>query len=307
MSLAQTLGISKGSVRKRPRVSRGEISGWLGSLPLIIVILVLFGYPVVNAMRMSVTTADGTWIGLVRYGNVLQDRQWSQSVEFTVLFTVGSVGLHLVLGLAMALMLTHRKRSPRVLNIFRGLLILPWVISLTVAAPMIKLLFHQLGVVNYVLTDGLHIINQPIPWMGDPHITPWFIIAISGWQVFPFFMILFIGAIQAIPGERYEAARIDGAGAWPSFLNITLPGITGTALRLVVLDAIWMWRSFEIAYLLTGGGPLGKTTTLSFLTYTLAFQGTNLNYAATVAMLMSVVSMVVTLILLRIPEPEVAD
>lgn len=307
MSLVQATSIGKGSAARRRRISTGEMSGWLGSLPLVIVILVLFAYPVINAMRMSVTTADGAWIGLIRYGSVLGDRQWSQSVEYTVLFTVGSVSLHLVVGLAMALMLTSRKRSPQVLNIFRGLLILPWVISLTVAAPMIKLLFHQLGVVNYALTDGLHLISQPIPWMGDPGITPWFIIAVSGWQGFPFFMILFIGAIQAISIERYEAARIDGAGAWQSFLHITLPGITGTALRVIVLDAIWMWRAFEIAYLLTGGGPLGKTTTLSFLTYTLAFQGTNLNYAATVAMLMSVVSMLVTLVLLRIPEPEVAD
>jgi len=120
-------------------------------------------------------------------------------------------------------------------------------------------------------------------------------------------MILFIGSIQAIPMERYEAAMVDGANRLQAFWHVTLPGITGTALRLIVLDSIWMWRAFEIVFLLTGGGPFGETTVLSFLIYILAFRSAKLNYSAAIAMLMGLMSIIGTLVLLRIPEPEVAD
>jgi multiple sugar transport system permease protein len=307
MSLSQPAGIRKGPAEKRWRFSHADKSGWLSSLPLILVILLLFAYPLFNAMRLSLTFEDGRWLGFARYANVLQDEQMLESVKFSLLFTVSSVVLHLLFGLGMALMLTSRNRSPTVLNAFRGILILPWIISLTVVAPMIVLLFHQIGVINYILKDILHLVSQPVDFMGDPGIAPWFIILISGWQGFPLFMILFIGSIQAIAQERYEAAAIDGANRWQGFRHITLPGVTGTALRLIVLDIIWMWKAFEIVFLITAGGPIGKTTTLSLFIYLLGFWDTRLNYAATVAILMALVSMIVTLVLLRIPEPEVAD
>lgn len=307
MGRGPAANITNGVVEKRRRISRDDRSGWPSSLPLVLVILLLFGYPLVNALKLSLTTEDGRWIGLTRYPVVLQDDQMLQSVGFTVLFTVGSVGLHMLFGLGMALMLTNRKRSPAVLNAFRGVLLLPWIISLTVIAPMIVLLFHQIGVINYVTVNMLHLASQPINWLGDPHITPWFIILISGWQGFPLFMIMFIGSIQAIPVERQEVAIIDGAGRWQVFRHVTLPGVTGMALRLITLDIIWMWKAFEIVYLITAGGPMGKTTTLSFFIYTLAFWNTKVNYGATVAVLMALASVIVTMFLLRIPEPEVAD
>ena len=306
-SMPKTARGASGLTAKRRRISRGEMTGWLTSLPLVVVLLIIFAYPVFNAARLSLVTRDGSWLGLARYGQLLGDEKVLQSVRYSVLFTVGSVTLHLLFGLAAALMLTNRRRLPQALNAYRSLLVLPWVISLTVTAPMLRLLFNQLGVIDYVLKDLLHVISEPIVWFGDARITSWFLILISGWQGFPIFMILFIGSIQAIPTERYEAAMVDGANRWQGFWHVTLPGIAGTALRLIVLDSIWMWRAFEIVFLLTGGGPFGETTVLSFLIYILAFRSAKLNYSAAIAMLMGLMSIIGTLVLLRIPEPEVAD
>ncbi|MCC7447919.1 MAG: sugar ABC transporter permease [Anaerolineae bacterium] len=309
MDVADVVNVEspKRSAVKRPAISPIDRYGWLSSIPLIVIMLVLFAYPAFNAVRLTVVNTDGTWLGFSRYEEAFTDPRLYQSARYSLIFTFSSVALHLIFGLSMAIVLTNKKRSPRVLGVFRGLLLLPWIVSMVVAAPMIILLFHQVGLINYFVKDLLGLVSKPIGWLSDPTLAPIFVILVSGWQGFPIFMILFISSIQGIPSDRYEAAALDGAGFWQSFRYITLPGVTGTALRVIVFDFIWMWKAFEIVFILTSGGPGTQTTLLSYFIYTLAFGSLKLNYAATIAVLMTIVSIIISFLLLRVPEPEVAD
>ena len=297
--------------RARPRVRRrrlrmtNEMMGWACSLPLILVVVLIFAYPAVNAFRMTLLRQDGSWLGFARYGVVSRDPVVLASVRYTIMFTVSVVALHLLVGLVMALLLTLRRTNRGLINTFRGILILPWVVSLTVTAAMIRLLLHPLGLINYLLKRS-GVIIEAVAWLAHPVLTPWLLIAIAVWSGFPLFMIMFIGAIQSIPVERYEAAIVDGANRWQTFRHITLPGATGVALRLSVLDFIWSFKTFNIVYLLTRGGPVNRTSLLSYFVYQIAFNTINLNYASTIAMFMALVSLVVAVIVMRIPEPETA-
>jgi arabinogalactan oligomer/maltooligosaccharide transport system permease protein len=230
-------------------------------------------------------------VGLRNYGDILGD--WAVArraadgslvfnylnfywtLIFTVIWTVCNVAYGVTVGLVLALIL-NREMALR--PIYRVLLILPWAVPNYITALVWKGMFHQqFGVVNQMvqLLGG-----QPISWFDKPltsFLTAW---ARNGWLSFPLMMVVSLGALQSIPAELYEAARVDGANRWQQFLAITLPSLKPALVPAVILSVIWTFNMFNIIYLVTAGEPGSATEILITQAYKFAFERYRYGYAA---------------------------
>ena len=255
----------------------------------MLILGLLMVYPLLQVLRMSfyqVTLRKETWIGLENYAELLQTALFWKVLWQTILFTAGSVTLHLLIGLGLALLL-HARINARVRNFARGLLIIPWLLAPTVAGMIWVLMLAPFGVVNGLLaTMGLLDSGATITWLGSPDTALFSVTAMNVWRAFPFFMVMLLAGLQAIPEELYEAADIDGTSPFAKFWYITLPGLRGVITTIVLLDSIWTFRAFDPVYVMTGGGPTNSSEVLATAIYFDAFQKLKFGYASAEAMVM---------------------
>ncbi len=237
-------------------------------LPVLAILIGLAAFPLIDGIYTSFTNREvakaGSFIGLGNFATLFADRIYGIAVRNSILLTGGAVAAKLMLGLAGAMLLTQRFPWR---GVVRALAFLPWAVPGLVAALGWRWLFdEQAGVFNAVLlmtglTDG------PVDWLSDPQIALFSIGVATIWQGLPFFMLMFIAALATVPAELYEAAAIDGAGAWKRFVHITLPSIADVIAVTVMLSSIWTFNSFHMVYILTGGGPADRTQILPTLAY----------------------------------------
>jgi arabinogalactan oligomer/maltooligosaccharide transport system permease protein len=193
-----------------------------------------------------------------------------------VAWTVTNVSFGVSFGLLLALVLNTK--GLRLRPIYRVLLILPWAMPNYITALIWKGMFHrQFGVVNQVLAIfGV----EPLSWFEHPFtsfLTAW---ATNAWLSFPFMMVVSLGALQSIPADVYEAARVDGASRWQQFRAITLPSLRPALVPAVILSVVWTFNMFNIIFLVTGGAPEGATEILITQAYKFAFERYRYGYAA---------------------------
>jgi arabinogalactan oligomer/maltooligosaccharide transport system permease protein len=269
--------------------------------PAIVGMVVLVFFPFFYGITLSFTDANlynssqpitETWIGLRNYGEVLLDFQIAKRAAdgsivfnylnfywtflFTIVWTVCNVTIGVTVGLLLALVLNTRGLFLR--PIYRVLLILPWAVPNYITALIWKGMFHQqYGVVNQVFQM---LGAQPVSWFNAP--TTSFITALctNGWLSFPFMMVVSLGALQSIPGELYEAARVDGASRLQQFSAITLPALRPALVPAIILSVVWTFNMFNIIYLVTAGEPGGSTEILVTQAYKFAFERYRYGYAA---------------------------
>ena len=283
---------------------RGDLT-FMGLLiaPAALIMLVVTVYPLVRSFWISLLTWDLTrpaighpFAGLKNYQFVLQDPTFWQSAKSTLLFVVGAVTLEIVLGLALALLLNRDFIGK---NIVRMLALLPWAIPAVVNGIMWKWILNpSFGALNGLL-KSLGIIDQYVIWLGDPTLAMVMCILADVWKETPFIMLLFLAALQTIPKDLYEAARVDGASAIQNLFNITIPLISPTLFVAISLRTIWALKSFDLIYTLTAGGPSGSTTVIGYYTYLKTFVSLNLGRGAAVAYLMTLVVLALVLIYQR--------
>jgi multiple sugar transport system permease protein len=200
----------------------------------------------------------------------------------SAIFTFGSVGFKMVLGVVMALVLTSNIRWR---SFWTGVLLIPWVAPTVVSALNFLWIFDgSLGVLNYLLVRVFRILPQGVGWLSEPHTAMASVIAVNIWRGFPFFGISFLAGMRAIPGELYEAAAVDGASTLQRFRHVTLPGIRNIMIIVLLLSTIWTFNDFQIVYILTKGGPGGTTMVMPVLTYETAFGAQRLGEAIAVAL-----------------------
>jgi multiple sugar transport system permease protein len=241
---------------------------YLFLLPLLVVLLGLAAYPLLNGIYTSFTDREvakaGHFIGFGNFVKLLAEPAYRIAVRNSILLTTGAVATKLVLGLACAVLLTQRFPMR---GIVRTLAFLPWAVPGLVAALGWRWLFdEQAGVFNaIVLMTGLS--DRPIDFLSDPDIALVSIGVATVWQGLPFFMLMFIAGLATVPVELYEAAAIDGASPWQRFRRVTLPSIADVIAVTVMLSSIWTFNSFQMVYILTGGGPADRTQILPTLAY----------------------------------------
>jgi len=269
---------------KDRRLALGLIS------PSLFLFALLTVYPLVASIWLSVTatntlTQRGAFVGWDNYRALLSDPIFWTSFGNNFIWTAATLTLQLVVGIGTALIL-HQKLAARAFA--RSLLLFPYLIPTVVAVLVWRWLLNDLnGLLNYfMVASGLA--GGPVDWLGRMPNAMITVIVIGTWKYFPFVMIAVLARLQTIPEPLYEAARMDGAGAWGRFWDITLPQLRGVLVIVVLLRAIWDFKEFDLIFLLTGGGPLIGTQTLPLLVYQYAFAILDMGKAATVAVLMLV-------------------
>nr|WP_245880340.1 sugar ABC transporter permease [Streptomyces zhaozhouensis] len=258
--------------------------------PVVAVITVIIGYPLVRGVYLSLTDADEAnvertigvntieatydFVGLENYTDVLTDDVFWDRLGWTVLWTVACVGITFLVGLGLANMLNRVFRGR---TLYRMALILPWAIPAFVSIFAWRMLFNERnGILNGVLDSGG---VEGIAWLSDPTWAKISVIAVNVWLGVPFMLIAMLGALQSIPAEQYEAAEMDGANAWQRFVNITLPGVRSVSMTVVLLSTIWTFNMFPVIFLLTRGGPAGSTDILVTEAFRLAFVNSPRDFA----------------------------
>ncbi len=264
----------------------------LGQRPLLALLLVpslllIFGltvYPLCSSLwislhRYSLLRPDRSFIGLGNYRRLGDLPLFWQSVRVTLYFAAASLIIQVPLGIGIALLLNERFYGRGGL---RAAVLLPWAIPTIGNAVMWQWIFDaNHGALNGLLKQ-LGFIDAYIIWLGDRSRAINLVLLADTWKVLPFYIIMFLAALQGIPQDLYEAAEIDGAGAWKKFLYVTLPGLKAVLLVVLVLRTVQVFKVFDIIYLLTRGGPAGGTTVISFFTYQQTFQSLNFGVGAAV-------------------------
>jgi len=272
--------------------------------PAVLALVFLFVYPIIRLVEMStsnasLTTTDTGNVGWQNYGILLHDPVVRTALGNTLVFTTVSVGLHLLFGLALAILL-NQKINALARSVFRGILIVPWMFTATIVAIDWRLILHAFGVVNGTLTAlGLMNAAAPVDWLGLPNVAMPALILVNLWRGYPVIMLMLLAGLQSVPYELYEAAAVDGADRWAQFRCITLPVLKPVLASVALLDAIWNFRLFDLVYLTTGGGPMGRTQVLATYVYRLAFESFQFGQAAALSILVVAFTLVLALAYLR--------
>lgn len=220
---------------------------------------------------------QGRFIGFGNFLVLFQDERFRSAILNTALFCLISVSLELILGLIFALVL-HQKFFCR--SFARAVSFLPWALPTAVMAVAWKWIFNDTyGVFNDILLR-LHLIKEPLAWLGRPNLAFFCIILAEVWKCAPFVTVIILAGLQTIPLELYEAIRVDGANSWQRFKLITLPLLKPAILIALIFRSIQAVGVFDSIWVLTGGGPGGSTEPISLYIYDTAFRYLKFNYAA---------------------------
>lgn len=265
--------------------------GLLFALPAIILLVGILGFPAVAAILQSFNLLWGTGDGLklANYTSLLADVQFLQAFRNTILFVSSTVTIHLVLGLGVAMLLNADVRGKW---LFRVTAILPWTVPDVISGILWRFMFDPLaGFVNSLFAT-LGLIREPIDWLGDPNLAFAAVVFAEGWRGYPFIMLILLAGLQSIPQHQYEAAQLDGASTWQSFLHVTIPNLKPMLFVAAVLDLIWQARLFGLVFGMTGGGPGNATEVMPLLIYRNYFEFFNSSYAASMAVVLAAVMLV---------------
>jgi len=262
--------------------------GYALLLPATVLIVVLVGLPFVRALWLSfhkklLGAEDAPWIGLQNYAALLNDATFWQAVKNTFVFTGGSIGSKLVIGTLVALILNE---TLPLRGLWRSIVMLPYAMPTLVSVLVWKWMYNDVsGVLSY-LANQTGLVDHPILWLSDPDVAMPAVIAVNVWRGFPFFVITILAGLQTVPQELYDAAKMDGAGMWQRFWQVTRPGILPVVAVTTLFSAILTFNDFSIIWILTQGGPGNATNVLATLTYRIAIPGLELGKGVAVSVLM---------------------
>lgn len=291
------------------RERHDTLSAGLFLAPALVLITVFFFLPVGAALLLSFTDFDIyalgdlerlRFVGLSNYLQLLQSPLFWTALGNTAYFVIVGGPLSVTVSLGAALLVnSHLNRYP---GLFRTALFLPVVTTLVAVAVVWRYLYHpRYGLLNYGLSwFGV----EPIDWLGDPQWAMPAIILMAVWKNFGFNMIVFIAGLQTIPTTLYEAARIDGAGAWRQFRHITLPLLGPTFLFVALMTLIGYFQVFAEPYVMTQGGPANSTLSVVLLMYEEGFRWWNMGYASAAAFVLFALILAATALQLKLRRRE---
>lgn len=261
--------------------------------PAWVFLAVLIGYPLVKVLLDAfqhahlVNASVGGFAGVENFDKVFSDPHFLPAISNTVTWTVGSVAGEFLLGLGSAYLLNRKLRGQ---GFFRVVTFIPWLVPIIVAGMTWEWILNpDFGILNSVLTSW-GIVDAPINFLGDKAWAMPTVIFINVWRSFPYYTISFLAAMQAIPGELYEAAELDGSNAWRRFWSITLPQLRSVALIIVFIHLIWTAVNFDFIWVLTEGGPNYATITLPILIYRYSLQQFDVGAASALSTVMLIVT-----------------
>jgi multiple sugar transport system permease protein len=261
--------------------------------PALLFLLAILGWPLVQAVILSfqdvgVIGSQGNYVGLANYSAILGGAGFWRALGRSIVWVVGNAVVQTALALATALILNQKFPGVR---IARTWVILTWIVPTVVVVIIWRwLLSSSGGMINPLLIQA-GVIERPVGFFATRESAMTTLILINSWRWFPFTALMMLAGLTRIPGDLYEAARIDGAGTFQRFKRITWPLLQPTLLVLGVVGTLLSFNVFDVIWLLTAGGPAGATQTLPVLIYDTAFKGYRLSEAATISVLTSILLM----------------
>jgi len=304
LGLALLLFVGLGVGARTGRALARHRRAYLYVVPALLTMLILVFFPFFYGVVLSFTNANiyntdqpvtELWVGLDNYAEILGDTDLVRETPagrvidyssfywttgFTVVWTVTNVAIGVSVGLLLALIL-HRKGFA-LKPVYRVILILPWAMPNYITALIWRGMFHsQFGTINQLIQIFG---GEPVSWFDTPFTAFITVLSTNGWLSFPFMMVISLGALQSIPADLYEAARVDGASGFQQFRSITLPSLKPALVPAVIISVIWTFNMFNIIYLVSGGFPGGSTEILVTQAYKIAFEQYRYGYAAAYSM-----------------------
>lgn len=268
--------------------------GMAFSIPVVVFLLVFVLYPVIYNIWLSFTDTSlmrntSNFVGFDNYVKIFNNKLFKKYFWNTCVWTFWSVLGQLVLGLGLAMLISRPMKGG---TAFRSFLLIPYVVPAVALALVTKWIMNSdYGIVSYWLQQtGLLETRQSLLAIQGPAMCV--VILLNIWRSYPFPMLIYWAAIKGIDKEILEAAAVDGASKWKSFLHITLPELKNTTIVLIVLRVIWTATYYDLIYMVTGGGPSGSTTHLPILIYQSSFGSFQIGYASAISMVLGVLMFV---------------
>ena len=314
MSVSTVTGQPLAPARPRPtgarkvlRDMRRQWTAYLFLSPVLILFAVFTVFSVGYAFYLSfhqwnILEPEKPFVGLDNYARLLSDERFRSATINTAYYTAVSVPATIILGLLVALLLNNAIRAR---GLFRTFFYLPVITPLVIASIIWKWVYNgDYGLANYYLLQ-LNIINEPLLWLADKNLAMPSVIISSVWKGVGFAMVVYLAGLQSIPEDYYDAAKIDGANGWQRLKDITVPLLSSTTLFLVVISVLGSFQVFTQIFVMTNGGPLGRTRTIVWYIYTTAFKDFNMGYAAAMAFALFAMMLVFTVFQFRFLRREV--
>jgi ABC-type sugar transport system permease subunit len=275
---------------------------WLLVAPSLLVILGVTLWPIMSTFVLSFFVAPTginqvrTFVGFGNYLEMLQDPAFWETIRRTLYFTVVSVGLELILGLAIAQLIHSR---PWGWKFLRFSLIIPWAVPTIVNGAMWRWIYSaDFGALNGILFQ-LGLIKHYVPWLTLSSAAMNLVIIADLWHTVPFVALILQAALAALPEELDEAAAVDGANAFQRFWHIRLPLLRPAILVALIIRTVEAFRVFDIVYIITSGGPASKTITISYLTYLYSFSYGKQGTGAALSFLISICTIIMAIVYIR--------
>jgi multiple sugar transport system permease protein len=272
---------------------------WLLLGPCLLYLIIFAIYPLFHSLRLSFTDltageSSGRWVGLQNYEYMFADPLFWNATKNSAVMVAITVSIQIVLGIALAMFFNLRLRGSAIV---RGILVLPMLITPVVVGVMWRALLNpDWGLVNWAIAAlGF----EPPNWLGSVEMAMKTLVMVDVWQWTPFVLIIVFARLQALPQDVFEAAQIDGAGPFSTFFHVTLPMLMPAIVFAAIFRAVDSFRSFDLIFGLSYGGPARSTTTLAFFSFQNGFQFQNYGYAAAVAYVMVAILVIGTTVMLR--------
>jgi ABC-type sugar transport system permease subunit len=280
-------------VQQERRTNWAAFAPYLWILPSCLIVALLTVFPLLFALhtslhrRLYTSPNDTPFIGAKNYADVLQSFYFKEALLATLFFSVLIVIGVVLYGLLVSLFLSKPGRMSALLCIA---LLLPWAVPTVMAGVMWKWLFNgSYGAINSLLQQ-MGLISSNISWFGEPSLAMATLVTAHIWKWGPQAAIMCLATIRVIPKELYEAARVDGAGSWATFWNVVWPFLRPTVLLVLVLETVSGLFTFELVYVMTGGGPANSTALLAWFAHAEIFQFLNLGRGTALAFIIMIVT-----------------
>lgn len=301
----QAIDLARGAQRAGTRRRRPAFLPYLLVLPILAYEGVFLLYPIYQGIKSSLYRQPlgrpERWVGFDNYRRMLTDDGFWEVMGTTLAYMLAVIVVAIGFGLGSALVLNRHFRGRA---LARGLMTLPWAFpDVPTVLVFLWMLNPNFGVMN-VFARTLPWIDESPTWLLDPTLAKVSVVLITAWKGFPFYSLVILAALQTVPHELTEAARVDGANKVQAFFAVTLPAITPTLLLLTVLASIFSFKQFTIIWLLTGGGPAGATNTIAIEIYNTAFRFYDFSYAAVLGVAGFVMALTIALVFLAVQRRQ---
>lgn len=282
-----------------------RLKPYLFVAPALIIFLAFSIYPILNTIFLSFYEWDmisptKEFVGVKNYQTLFRDVKFYQTLSNTFVYMVLTVGLGVILAIALALFL---RRDTRINKFMQNLIFTPYIVSLaSISFLWMWLMNNDFGLLNYILSlVGI----GPIDWLGNPKVALISLVIISVWKTLGYNTLIILSALQSIPKHLYEAASLDKATKRQTFFRITLPMISPTLFFLTIVSIIGSFKVFETIQIITSGGPQNSTNTLVYSIYEYGFQFYKIGYASAIGVVLLVIISVFTIIYFKLLSKKV--